>query len=74
MFIKQGSYTCGLSLVNAQRIVGDGSSSDLQTIAGVTPVTGSSLPAFTGTDPALSVGGTGNCLAVGRATRFAASR
>ncbi|MFN8456454.1 MAG: Ig-like domain-containing protein, partial [Anaerolineae bacterium] len=64
IFIADGSYTCGLTLLNSQTVVGDGSSSSLQIISGVTPVSGSSFPAFSGTDPTLS-NASGDCLTLG---------
>jgi hypothetical protein len=69
IFVQDGSYTCGLTLLGTQRVIGDGSSSDLASIitsitgTPYTPVTGSSLPAFSGTDPTLS--STGTCLTLG---------
>lgn len=61
LFVVQGSYTCGVTLETSERLLGDGSASDLQTITGITPVSGSSFPAFSGTDPTLS-SGNANCL------------
>ncbi|MCQ3973900.1 MAG: hypothetical protein DPW09_10680 [Anaerolineae bacterium] len=61
IFIADGSYTCGLTLLNNQTVIGDGASSTLQAISGVTPVSGSSLPAFSGADPTLS-NAAGDCL------------
>jgi methionine-rich copper-binding protein CopC len=73
VFIKQrpsSPYTCGLSLTNTQKLVGDGAPGDLETITGVTPVTGSSLPFFNGVNPQLTVGGTANCITVGQDNRI----
>ncbi len=64
IFIADGNYTCGLTLLNTQTVVGDGSSSTLSSLSGVTPVSGSSLPAFSGADPLLSTSGS-NCLTLG---------
>lgn len=61
LFIIQGSYTCGVTLETNERVIGDGSSADLPTLTGITPVSGSSFPAFSGTDPTLS-NASGDCL------------
>lgn len=64
LFIIQGSYTCGVTLETSERVIGDGSSSDLPTLTGITPVSGSSFPTFSGTDPTLS-NASGDCLTLG---------
>jgi hypothetical protein len=57
IFLADGSYTGGLTLLNSQLLIGDGSSSDLSTITGITPPTFSdSLPTFSGTDPVITSG------------------
>jgi uncharacterized repeat protein (TIGR01451 family) len=55
IFVADGSYTGGLTLLANQLIVGDGSSSDLATVTGVTvPPYSTSLPTFSGTDPVIT--------------------
>jgi len=69
IFIADGAYTCGITLQNGAIVVGDGSSSDLQTISGVTPVAGSNFTpyaTFSGTDPTLTTTVSGvNCFTLG---------
>ena len=49
------AYTGGLTLLNNQRLIGDGSSSDLATLTGLTLAPGSDpLPTFGGTDPIIA--------------------
>ncbi|MHC4091613.1 MAG: beta strand repeat-containing protein [Planctomycetota bacterium] len=52
IFVYSGSYAGGLTLLNNQKLIGDGSSSDLATITGLSlPVHSDPLPVFSGTDP-----------------------
>ena len=53
IFLGVGSsYTGGLTLLDGQYLIGDGSSSDLATITGITlPPFSFPLPTFSGTDP-----------------------
>ncbi len=52
IFVRSGSYTGGLTLLDGQKLVGDGSSSDLATVTGITLAPNSvALPIFSGTDP-----------------------
>jgi hypothetical protein len=53
----------------SQTVVGDGSSSSLVAITGLTPVSGSTLPAFSGTAPALTSAGDCFTLASGNTIR-----
>jgi hypothetical protein len=84
IFVASGSYTCGITLAVNERLIGDGSSSDLQTRSGVTPVAGSNFApyaAFSGTDPVLTsaaadcltlaTGNTINGLTIGDTGNFA---
>lgn len=56
IFIDGGSYTCGVTLLDAQQLYGDGSSLDLSTLTGISPRAESTvaLPAPSGLDPVLS--------------------
>jgi uncharacterized repeat protein (TIGR01451 family) len=52
IFVADGSYNAGLTLLNNQRLVGDGSSSDLATVTGISlPAHSAALPTFSGVDP-----------------------
>jgi uncharacterized repeat protein (TIGR01451 family) len=55
IFVADGNVTCGLTLLNNQKLIGDGSSSTLAAVAGVTaPPHSNPLPTFSGTDPVLT--------------------
>jgi len=55
IFVADGSYNGGLTLLSNQKVIGDGSSSDLATVAGLTvPPHSNVLPAFSGTDPVIT--------------------
>ncbi len=55
IFVAAGSYNGGLILLNSQKLIGDGSSSDLATIAGLSvPVHSTALPTLSGTDPVIT--------------------
>jgi hypothetical protein len=56
IFLRQGTYSGGVTLLANQRLVGDGAGSTLAAISGVTPVAGASFPAFSGSAPVLSTG------------------
>jgi methionine-rich copper-binding protein CopC len=64
IFVADGNYTCGLTLLAGQRLIGDGSSSSLGAILAFAPVSGSTLPVFSGTDPVLSSGSLTDCVAL----------
>ncbi len=64
VFVADGAGTCGVTLLNNQIVVGDGSSGTLGAISGVTPVSGSTLPTFSGTDPVLTAAA-GSCITLG---------
>ena len=64
IYTASGAYTCGVTLQDGERLIGDGSSTTLDAITSITPVTGSSFPTFSGTDPTLS-NASGNCLTLG---------
>ncbi|KAA3609215.1 MAG: hypothetical protein DWQ05_23045 [Calditrichaeota bacterium] len=54
IFIADGSYTGGVTLLNNQLLVGDGSSSHVDVVAGITLASGSmALPTLSGTDPVI---------------------
>lgn len=65
LYLADGSYSCGITLQNGQRVIGGASSVNLQTASGVTPVAGSAFPALSGNSPALSAGNV-NCFALGQ--------
>ena len=55
IFLHSGSYTGGVTLLNNQRLLGQGSSATIQTFCSVTPATNSiSLPGVSGTDPVIT--------------------
>ncbi len=65
VFVYEGSYNGGLTLLNSQKLIGDGSSGDLATVTGLTlPAESVSLPAFIGTKP--EVTGTGDGVGLGQ--------
>jgi hypothetical protein len=60
IFLADGSYAGGLTLLNQQSLIGEGSSSDLASVLGLTvPIYSEALPALGGTDPTIigSAGG-----------------
>ncbi|HET7842681.1 MAG TPA: tandem-95 repeat protein, partial [Xanthomonadales bacterium] len=61
----EGAQGCGLTLLNNQKMLGGGSSQNVQTYTGVTAVSGSSLPTMSGTSPTLAGAG-GNCITLGQ--------
>lgn len=70
IFIAQGSgsYTGGVHLIYNQVLIGDGSSSNLAAITGITLAPGSDpLPVFTGTDPVIE-NASGNAITLGHTT------
>jgi Bacterial Ig domain/Cadherin-like domain len=71
IYAGSGSYTGGVTLLNNQKLIGDGSSTTLATITGITLATGSdALPTFSGTDPVIeNAGGNGITLASGNTIR-----
>jgi uncharacterized repeat protein (TIGR01451 family) len=55
IYLADGSYNGGLALLNNQRLIGDGSSSDLATVTGISvPPLSAALPTFSGTDPMIT--------------------
>jgi uncharacterized repeat protein (TIGR01451 family) len=65
IFVADGSYSGGLTLLNNQKLVGDGSSSDLATITGLSlPTHSDSLPTFNGTDPVVT--GSADAVSIGQ--------
>ncbi len=59
-------YLCGVPLESGEKIIGDGTSvagETLASLSGVTPVNGSSLPSFSGSDPTFT-DGAGSCLLI----------
>jgi uncharacterized repeat protein (TIGR01451 family) len=65
IFVYEGSYNGGLTLLNNQKLIGDGSSSDLATVSGLSlPPESTPLPAFSGTKP--DVTGTADGVGVGQ--------
>lgn len=61
IFIDNGgnNYTCGLTLLNNQTLIGDGDASTIQAIASMTPdvrTTSGLIPTISGTDPTLTSG------------------
>lgn len=70
IFVADGNYTGGLTLLSGQKIIGDGSSSTLATLIPVTVPTHSvALPVFSGTDPVLTSSSNGINLASGNTVR-----
>ena len=49
IFVYAGNYSGGLTLLNSQKLIGDGSSSDLAATTGlIAPAYSTPLPAFSG--------------------------
>jgi hypothetical protein len=71
IFLADGTYIDSLTLLNNERLFGDGSSSTLAAVTGITPPTGSdTLPGFSGVDPVISpASGHGINLASGNTIR-----
>ncbi len=71
IYTGSGSYTGGVTLLNNQKLIGDGSSSTLAAVTGITLALGSdALPTFSGTDPTIeNSGGNGITLASGNTIR-----
>lgn len=65
IFVASGAYTGQTALEAGERLIGDGSSSNLATLTGITSVTGSSFPAFSGTPPVMSTGSLSDCVVLG---------
>ena len=63
LHIADGNYTCGITLANNERVLGDGSTQGLADFTGITPVTGSAFPTLSGTAPVLTATNV-NCLAL----------
>lgn len=60
IFIYSGNYTAPLTLEANQRVIGEGATSSLQTLSGVTPATDSdTLPSTGGTKPSITSSGNG---------------
>lgn len=71
IFVASGNYTGGLTLLNNQLLIGDGSSSDLGTITGILlPLFSAPLPVFSGVDPVIgSAAGNGINLSMNNTVR-----
>ncbi len=72
IFLADGpTYTTGITLKDSQKLIGDGSSSNLETITGITlPAFSNSLPTFSGSDPVITNSGSiGITLASNNLTR-----
>jgi uncharacterized repeat protein (TIGR01451 family) len=70
IFLADGSYNGGLALQSNQLLIGDGSSSDLATITGITlPANSAPLPVFSGVDPVITSTANGINLATGNTVR-----
>src|SRR6185503_14133297 len=55
IFLADGSYTDSLTLLNNEKLIGDGSSSTLAAVTGITLAPNSdALPVFSGVDPVIS--------------------
>jgi hypothetical protein len=70
IFLADGAYTGGLTLLNNQRLIGDGSSSTLAAITGlILPSFSDALPVFSGTDPVITSAANGVNLGSGNTVR-----
>lgn len=73
IYTGSGDYTGGVTLLGTQKLIGDGSSSTLAALTGITLATGSdALPVFSGTDPVIAnsaASGNGINLASGNTVR-----
>jgi methionine-rich copper-binding protein CopC len=68
IFVASGTYTGQTALEAGERLIGDGSTSTLQAITAITPVTGSSFApyaTFSGVAPVLSTGSLTDCVVLG---------
>lgn len=68
IFVKHnaGGYTCGIGLLPNEKLIGEGSGSNLDTLAGIAPVVGSSFPTLTNNSaqwPTLTAAGA-DCVAL----------
>ncbi|HEX8474956.1 MAG TPA: PxKF domain-containing protein [Pyrinomonadaceae bacterium] len=60
IFLYSGNYTGGLTLLDGQRLIGQGASDSLSTITGITPPAGSDpLPSTGGLHPVITSGANG---------------
>lgn len=64
IFVASGSYAGQIALAVGERLIGDGSSSNLQALTGIVPVSGSSFPALSAVAPVLSSGSLTDCVAL----------
>ncbi len=62
IFVADGNYTCGLTLLSGQSLIGDGATGTLNARTAITPVAGSAFAAFSGTDPVLTSGAGIDCV------------
>lgn len=70
IFLYSGSYTGGLTLLNNQKLIGQGASAALNTIAGVTvPAHSDPLPVTGGANPTITSGANGVNLGQGNTLR-----
>ncbi len=69
IFLADGAYTANTTLEAGEGLIGDGSTGTLATHTGITPVTGSAFPSFSGTAPVITCGGTCITLAIDNTLR-----
>lgn len=70
IFLADGAYIGGVTLLNNQRLIGDGSSTTLAMATGITvPSFSNTLPVFSGTDPTITSAANGVNLGSGNTVR-----
>ncbi len=70
IFMAQGNYQGGLTLLNNQRLIGDGATGTLAAILGITvPANSAPLPALSGTRPVVTSASNGINLGAGNTIR-----
>jgi hypothetical protein len=67
ILVDSGAYTCGVTVLAGQRVLGAGTSGTVEAATGITPQTGSTYTpygAFSGTRPTMTTSGTSNCFTI----------
>lgn len=69
ILVDSGAYTCGVTLLNGQRVMGAGTSDTVASVTGIAPQPGSTYApygTFSGTRPTLTVSIANNCFNLGQ--------
>lgn len=68
ILLDSGAYTCGVTLLNGQRVLGAGTTDTVAAATGITPQAGSTYApygTFSGTRPTLTTSASNNCFNLG---------